>query len=342
MQPDIEGAVPSDALSPFFGELTRDVSQPVRVGAYRIVRVLGEGGMGTVYLAEQDEPVRRQVAIKVLRAGGNSSEVVARFRSEQQTLAMMDHPNITHVYDAGTTESGRDWPYRFAMNDRILFALDPPPNTDSGMPERARIARILFAFGMMSVGVLTLVLGYQVLLFGPPPAAWIPWLRAVGYASGVLMVGTGAGLVFDRSAPVATRILLPLPAGVDAVESSGRDSGSRQRDQLVCRWRDCGARRRGDGSLHEAGQVERRDQVCNVSRASTDCEPRDSSLRCRCRRTGCRTSSNLPRAPFRWCPPGFRFELNGPTSPALRRSLPDSASCSRSIRVWQQRVKQRC
>jgi len=105
MVPDTEGVVPSDAPSPFFGELKKDVP-PARVGPYRIVRLLGEGGMGTVYLAEQDEPVRRQVAIKVLRSGGNSSEVVARFRSEQQTLAMMDHPNITHVYDAGATDSG--------------------------------------------------------------------------------------------------------------------------------------------------------------------------------------------------------------------------------------------
>ncbi|MBK5189437.1 MAG: serine/threonine protein kinase, partial [Gemmatimonadaceae bacterium] len=106
MLPDTEGAVPSDALSPFFVALIGSAPPFTRVGAYRIVRVLGEGGMGTVYLAEQDEPVRRQVAIKVLRAGGNTSEVVARFRSEQQTLAMMDHPNITQVYDAGTTESG--------------------------------------------------------------------------------------------------------------------------------------------------------------------------------------------------------------------------------------------
>jgi serine/threonine protein kinase len=106
MPPDIEGAIPINESSPFFGELTGDVQQPTRIGAYRIVRVLGQGGMGTVYLAEQDEPVRRQVAIKVLRAGGNSSEVVARFRSEQQTLAMMDHPNITHVYDAGATDAG--------------------------------------------------------------------------------------------------------------------------------------------------------------------------------------------------------------------------------------------
>jgi eukaryotic-like serine/threonine-protein kinase len=106
MPPDTEGAIPINESSPFFGELTGDVQQPTRIGAYRIVRLLGQGGMGTVYLAEQDEPVRRQVAIKVLRAGGNSSEVVARFRSEQQTLAMMDHPNITHVYDAGRTDAG--------------------------------------------------------------------------------------------------------------------------------------------------------------------------------------------------------------------------------------------
>ena len=106
MPPDGDGALPTNDTSPFFGELTADVQQPTRIGAYRIVRVLGQGGMGSVYLAEQHEPVRRQVAIKVLRAGGNSSEVVARFRSEQQTLAMMDHPNITHVYDAGETSSG--------------------------------------------------------------------------------------------------------------------------------------------------------------------------------------------------------------------------------------------
>ena len=106
MQPGTEGAIPADSLSPFVGEVASDTPTLTRVGAYRVLRVLGEGGMGVVYLAEQDESVRRQVAIKVLRAGGNTSEVVARFRSEQQTLAMMDHPNITHVYDAGTTDSG--------------------------------------------------------------------------------------------------------------------------------------------------------------------------------------------------------------------------------------------
>jgi serine/threonine protein kinase len=63
--------------------------------------------MGMVYLAEQHEPVRRQVALKVLRAGTGTAEIVARFRSEQQMLATMEHPNITRVYDAGVTDAGR-------------------------------------------------------------------------------------------------------------------------------------------------------------------------------------------------------------------------------------------
>jgi tetratricopeptide (TPR) repeat protein len=85
---------------------------PDRIDRYRIVRLLGEGGMGAVYLAEQDEPVRRQVALKVLRPGADSADVIARFASERQALALMEHPNITHVYDAGLTPAGL--PY-FAM-----------------------------------------------------------------------------------------------------------------------------------------------------------------------------------------------------------------------------------
>jgi hypothetical protein len=73
-----------------------------------------------------------------------------------------------------------------------------------------QLARIAFATGMMSVGVLTLVYGYETLLFLPAPAAWTVWLRPVGVASGVLMIATGAGLLFERSTPLATRILLPF------------------------------------------------------------------------------------------------------------------------------------
>lgn len=76
------------------------------VGPYRLVRLIGSGTFGDVFLAEQTEPVARQVAIKVLHAGMNSAGVLRRFRAEQQSLARMDHPNIAKVYDAGVTERG--------------------------------------------------------------------------------------------------------------------------------------------------------------------------------------------------------------------------------------------
>jgi len=83
--------------------------RPTRIGPYRILDMLGKGGMGVVYLAEQLEPVQREVAVKVLRTADDSDLVVARFNTERQALAVMDHPNITKVFDAGITESG--WPY---------------------------------------------------------------------------------------------------------------------------------------------------------------------------------------------------------------------------------------
>ena len=83
-----------------------------RIGAYRLVERIGEGGCGVVYLAEQEEPVRRRVALKVIRLGMDTERVIARFEMERQALAMMDHPHIAHVLDAGTTPTGR--PY-FAM-----------------------------------------------------------------------------------------------------------------------------------------------------------------------------------------------------------------------------------
>ncbi len=77
-----------------------------RIGPYRVLAVLGEGGMGVVYLAEQSEPVHREVALKVLRGSDHTREIVARFESERQALALMEHPNITRVYDAGATDDG--------------------------------------------------------------------------------------------------------------------------------------------------------------------------------------------------------------------------------------------
>ncbi len=80
-----------------------------QIGRYKLLSILGEGGMGIVYLAEQKRPIRRQVALKVIKPGMDSKRVVARFEAERQALALLDHPNIAHVHDAGTTETGRPY-----------------------------------------------------------------------------------------------------------------------------------------------------------------------------------------------------------------------------------------
>jgi eukaryotic-like serine/threonine-protein kinase len=80
-----------------------------KIGRYKILEKVGEGGCGVVYVAEQTEPVRRRVALKVIKLGMDTKQVVARFEAERQALAMMDHPNIAKVLDAGTTETGRPY-----------------------------------------------------------------------------------------------------------------------------------------------------------------------------------------------------------------------------------------
>src|SRR5580658_2185745 len=77
------------------------------IGRYKILEKIGEGGGGEVYVAEQTEPVRRRVALKVIKLGMDTKQVIARFEAERQALAMMDHPNIAKVLDAGATETGR-------------------------------------------------------------------------------------------------------------------------------------------------------------------------------------------------------------------------------------------
>ena len=77
------------------------------IGPYKLLQKIGEGGCGGVYMAEQEKPVRRRVALKIIKLGMDTRNVIARFESERQALAMMDHPNIARVLDAGTTESGR-------------------------------------------------------------------------------------------------------------------------------------------------------------------------------------------------------------------------------------------
>lgn len=93
---DTSATPPADELIP----------HPEQIDRYRVVRVLGEGGMGTVYLAEQTEPVQREVALKLIKPGMDSRSIVARFEAERQTLAMMEHPGIVKILDGGVTERG--------------------------------------------------------------------------------------------------------------------------------------------------------------------------------------------------------------------------------------------
>ncbi len=80
-----------------------------RIGPYKLIQPIGEGGMGTVFMAEQTQPVRRTVALKLIKAGMDSRQVLARFGAERQALALMDHPNIAKVLDAGTINGGRPY-----------------------------------------------------------------------------------------------------------------------------------------------------------------------------------------------------------------------------------------
>jgi serine/threonine protein kinase/Tfp pilus assembly protein PilF len=80
-----------------------------RIGRYKLLEQIGEGGCGVVYVAEQEEPVRRRVALKIIKLGMDTKQVIARFDAERQALAMMDHPNIAKIHDAGVTETGRPY-----------------------------------------------------------------------------------------------------------------------------------------------------------------------------------------------------------------------------------------
>src|SRR5437867_11312620 len=79
------------------------------IGRYKLLQRIGEGGMGVVYMAEQREPIIRRVALKIIKLGMDTQQVVARFEAERQALAMMDHPNIAKIFDAGATEAGRPY-----------------------------------------------------------------------------------------------------------------------------------------------------------------------------------------------------------------------------------------
>src|SRR5438105_3121478 len=105
---------PGGILESPTGEIQATESSPAHrigssVGPYKLLEQIGGGGMGVVYMAEQVHPVRRRVALKIIKPGMDSGQVIARFEAERQALAMMDHQNIARVLDAGTTASGRPY-----------------------------------------------------------------------------------------------------------------------------------------------------------------------------------------------------------------------------------------
>lgn len=98
-------------------------NEPIgQIGPYRLLSILGEGGFSIVYLAEQDKPVKRRVALKVIKPGMDTRQVIARFEAERQALALLDHPNIAPVFDAGTTEAGL--PYFVMENVKGIPIID--------------------------------------------------------------------------------------------------------------------------------------------------------------------------------------------------------------------------
>ena len=90
------------------------------IGRYKLLQKIGEGGFGVVYMAEQHRPVRRKVALKVIKPGMDTQAVIARFEAERQALAMMDHPNIARVFDA--SRKARSTPQRITSRDRFAIA----------------------------------------------------------------------------------------------------------------------------------------------------------------------------------------------------------------------------
>jgi len=105
-------AAPADAdraLSAAESAIEAEAPETKSIGPYKLLQKLGEGGCGVVYMAEQEQPIRRRVALKIIKLGMDTRNVIARFEAERQALALMDHPNIARVLDAGATETGRPY-----------------------------------------------------------------------------------------------------------------------------------------------------------------------------------------------------------------------------------------
>src|SRR5262249_9306186 len=109
-EPDLAGSEPGSNHAQAFGAISGVTESATEmISRYRLLQQIGEGGFGVVYLAEQREPVKRRVALKIIKLGMDTRQVIARFEVERQALALMDHPNIAKVLDGGSTDTGRPY-----------------------------------------------------------------------------------------------------------------------------------------------------------------------------------------------------------------------------------------
>src|SRR5437762_7770980 len=119
LRADVEALLAAHERMPAGGATTEDQVLPdasltftapgTVIGRYKILEHIGEGGFGVVYMAEQIRPVQRRVALKIIKPGMDTKQVIARFEAERQALALMDHPNIAKVFDAGVSDTGRPY-----------------------------------------------------------------------------------------------------------------------------------------------------------------------------------------------------------------------------------------
>ena len=157
-----------DSIPKATGSSTEDFETPdvrigVEIGPYKLLQVIGEGGFGVVYMAEQLQPVNRRVAIKIIKPGMDSREVIARFEAERQALAMMDHPNISRVLDRGCDRVGEPYFVMELVQGRFYHNLLRSEPRCPSQPIRALCNRVPRRCSMLTRRALFIVISSPVI-----------------------------------------------------------------------------------------------------------------------------------------------------------------------------------
>jgi serine/threonine protein kinase len=168
-------ASPAEGVQSTNGDVVRLEQPGSFVGPYKLLQEIGEGGMGVVFMAEQTEPLRRTVALKIIKPGMDSRQVIARFEAERQALAMMDHPNIAKVFDAGTTEEGTGG-WGLGAGDKNESVFTPVPSLQSPAP------RLYFVMELVKGIPITKYCDERQLSLGERLELFLPVCQAVQHA----------------------------------------------------------------------------------------------------------------------------------------------------------------